>query len=195
VTDAKTAIMDAAERRMQQGGFGGFSFREIAADVGIKSSSVHYHFPTKEELAAAVIRRWAEYTSELIDKELEKDPDPIRVWAKAFRGTAFSEARMCPCTVLGAAAQDLPEPVAKEVKGFFKMCQGKLVAEGLSPGKAAEVLSTITGALVLANALRDTAEYDRATRDLLRKSAAALADHHGSRRPGTKRLAKVAARD
>jgi TetR/AcrR family transcriptional regulator, transcriptional repressor for nem operon len=194
VSDAKTAIMDAAERRMQQGGFGGFSFREIAADVGIKSSSVHYHFPTKDDLAAAVIRRWAEDTSELIDRELEKDPDPIRVWTKAFRGTAFSKAHMCPCTVLGAASQDLPEQVAKEVKGFFKMCQGKLVAEGLSPGKAAEVLSTITGALVLANALGDTAEYDRATRDLLRKSAASPADRQGSRRPGTKHPAKVAAR-
>jgi TetR/AcrR family transcriptional regulator, transcriptional repressor for nem operon len=195
VSDAKAAIMDAAERRMQQGGFGGFSFREIAADVGIKSSSVHYHFPTKEDLAAAVIRRWAEYTSKLVDKELEKDPDPIRVWTRAFRGTAFSEAHMCPCTVLAAAAQDLPEQVAKEVKGFFKMCQDKLVAGGLSPSKAAEVLSTITGALVLANALGDTAEYDRATRDLLRKSAAARADHQSPRRPGTKRLAKVAARD
>ena len=194
MSDVKTEIMDAAERRMQQGGFGGFSFREIAADVGIKSSSVHYHFPTKEELAAAVIRRWAEYTSELIDKELEKDPDPIRVWTKAFRGTAFSKAHMCPCTVLGAASQDLPEQVAKEVKAFFKMCQDKLVAEGLSPTNAAAVLSTITGALVLANALGDTAEYDCATRDLLRQSATAVADRHGARGRGTKRLAKVAAR-
>jgi TetR/AcrR family transcriptional repressor of nem operon len=192
VVDAKTAIIDAAERRMQQGGFGGFSFREIAADVGIKSSSVHYHFPTKEDLAAAVIRRWAEYTSELIDKELEKDPDPIRVWTKAFRGTAFSEAHMCPCTVLGAATQDLPEQVAKEVKGFFKMCQDKLVAGGLSPNRAAEVLATITGALVLANALGDTAEYDRATRDLLRHRTVAPA-RHSRRGPGTRRLTKVAA--
>lgn len=191
MNDVKTAIMDAAERRMQQGGFGGFSFREIAADVGIKSSSVHYHFPTKEDLAAAVIRRWSEYTSGLIDKELEKDPNPVRVWTKAFRGTAFSKAHMCPCTVLGAASQDLPEQVAKEVKGFFKMCQDKLVAEGLSPGKAAEVLSTITGALVLANALGDTAEYDRATRELLHQSAAAPADRRRSRVSGTKRLAKV----
>jgi TetR/AcrR family transcriptional repressor of nem operon len=188
MSDMKAAIMDAAERRIQQGGFGGFSFREIAADVGIKSSSVHYHFPTKEELAAAVIRRWAEYTSELIDKELEKDPDPVRVWTKAFRGTAYSEAHMCPCCVLGAASQDLPEPVAKEVKGFFKMCQDKLVAEGLSPSKAAEVLSTITGALVVANALGDTAEYDRATRDLLRQRATAPADRHGPRGPRRKRL-------
>jgi len=53
MSDIKTAILNAAERRMQFGGFGGFSFREIAADVGIKSSSVHYHFPTKENRAAA----------------------------------------------------------------------------------------------------------------------------------------------
>src|SRR5690348_13026901 len=72
MSDVKTAIMDAAERRMQRGGFGGFSFREIAADVGIKSSSVHYHFPTKEGLAAAVIRRWAEETSKAIDEQLAK---------------------------------------------------------------------------------------------------------------------------
>jgi TetR/AcrR family transcriptional regulator, transcriptional repressor for nem operon len=173
--DAKTAIMDAAERRMQLGGFGGFSFREIAADVGIKSSSVHYHFPTKEALAAAVIRRWAEETSEFIDKELEKDPDPVRVWTNAFRGTALSEGRMCPCTVLGAGSQDLPPAVATEVKGFFRMCLDKLVAEGLSPSRAAEVLSTITGALVVANALVDTAAYDRATGDLLRQREVAPA--------------------
>ena len=104
LSGVKTAIMDAAERRMQLGGFGGFSFREIAADVGIKSSSVHYHFPTKEDLAAAVIRRWAEETSKFIDEELEKDPDPVRAWTNAFRGTALSEGRMCPCTVLGAAS-------------------------------------------------------------------------------------------
>ena len=195
MSDVKAAIMDAAERRMQQGGFGGFSFREIAADVGIKSSSVHYHFPTKDDLAAAVIRRWAEYTSELIDKELEKNPDPVRVWTKAFRGTAFSEAHMCPCTVLGAASRDLPDQVAKEVRGFFKMCQDKMVAEGLPPGKAAELLSTITGALVLANALGDTAEYDRATRGLLRQRADAVSVHHGSRGSGAKRLAKMATAD
>jgi TetR/AcrR family transcriptional repressor of nem operon len=175
MNEMKTAIMDAAERRMQAGGFGGFSFRELAADVGVKSSSVHYHFPTKEALAAAVVRRWANETSKQIDEELEKDSDPIRVWTKAFRGTAVSEGHMCPCTVLGAASQDLPPEVSQEVKGFFKMCLDKLRAQGLSASTAAEFLSTITGALVVANALGDAAAYDRATRDLLRERKAALA--------------------
>src|SRR5579871_5566836 len=109
MSDIKTAILDAAERRMQRGGFGGFSFREIAVDVGIKSSSVHYHFPTKEDLAAAVIRRWTEQASRNIDVALEKDPNPVRAWRNLLGGTARSESRMCPCTVLGAAAQDLPD--------------------------------------------------------------------------------------
>ena len=131
MSDIKTAILDAAERRIQLGGFGGFSFREIAADVGIKSSSVHYHFPTKEELAAAVVRRWAEETSKYIDAGLEKEPNPVHVWSNAFRGTALSKEHMCPCTVLAAGSQDLPPQVAREVKGFFTMCLDKLVAEGL----------------------------------------------------------------
>ena len=168
MSDMKTAIMDAAERRIQLGGFGGFSFREVAADVGIKSASVHYHFPTKDDLGAAVLRRWSEHTSEVVDEELKKDPDPVKAWTKAFRGTARSDARMCPCTVLGAASQDLPVRVAKEVKNFFKMCQKKMIAQGVSPAGAANLLSTITGALVVANALRDAAEYDRATRELVR---------------------------
>ena len=125
MSDVKTAIMDAAERRMQLGGFGGFSFREIAADVGIKSSSVHYHFPTKEDLAAAVIRRWAEETSKFIDEELEKDPDPVRVWTNAFRGTALSEGHMCPCTVLGAGVAGFAAGSCEGSEGLFQDVPGQ----------------------------------------------------------------------
>ena len=165
MSDVAAAIMDAAERRMRRGGFNGFSFREIAADVGVKSSSVHYHFPTKEDLAAAVIKRYTAETAELIERELGKESNPIKVWVKAFRGTLHSQDRMCPCTVLGASSQDLPPEVAAEVKRFFKMCHDKLVEEGLPPDEASQLLSTITGALVVANAVNDFSVYDNATRE------------------------------
>jgi len=74
---------------------------------------------------------------------------------------------MCPCTVLGASSRDLPDQVAAEVKAFFKMCLDKMVDEGLSRNQATELFSTLVGAMVVANALRDTAEYDRATGDRL----------------------------
>ncbi len=120
MSDVAAAIMDAAERRMRKGGFSGFSFREIAADVGVKSSSVHYHFPTKENPAAAVIQRYTAQTADLIERELQKEPNE------------------------------------------------KLVEEGLSSDEASQLLATITGALVVANAVNDLATYDRATREVTR---------------------------
>jgi TetR/AcrR family transcriptional repressor of nem operon len=172
MSEIADAIIDAAERRIRLGGFNGFSFREIAADVGVKSSSVHYHFATKEKLAAAVIHRYTDEVAELTEKELATGADPVKVWTRAFRGTLHSEERMCPATVLGAGSLDLPREVATEVKRFFKMCLDKLVAGGLSSNGAAELLSTITGALVVANALDDRTAYDRATKELVRKSSA-----------------------
>ena len=167
MSDVATAILDAAERRMRIGGFGGFSHREIAAEVGMKSSSVHYHFPTKDNLAAAVIRRYIEYFSDLVDRRSETEPDPVKVWTDIFRGTTHAEKRICPCIVLGAGTLDLPPEVATEVARFFMMCIEKLRAAGLSPNAAAELLSTLTGAMVVANALHDESLFDRATGDLL----------------------------
>ncbi len=168
VSDVATAIMDAAERRIRLGGFNGFSFREIAEDVGVKSSSVHYHFPTKEKLAATVIHRYTDEVAEFIDRETAADSDPVSVWTRAFRGTLCSDERMCPCAVLGAVSRDLPKEVAIEVRRFFKMCLDKMMAAGLSTNSASGLLATITGALVLANALNDVATYDRAALELTR---------------------------
>lgn len=171
MSDMASAIMDAAERRIRGAGFNGFSFRDIAADVGVKSSSVHYHFPTKEKLAAAVIRRYTQEVSELIDQEAKKGGDPVKVWTRAFRGTLNSDDRMCPCVVLGAGSLELPKEVAAEVKNFFKMCLDKQTASGLSKNGATELLCTISGALVVANALDDLSAYDRATKELIRNSS------------------------
>jgi TetR/AcrR family transcriptional regulator, transcriptional repressor for nem operon len=166
------AIMDAAELRMRGGGFNGFSFREIADDVGIKSSSVHYHFATKEKLAAAVVHRYADRLSEKFDRELAEGSDPYDVLTRAFRGTVRSTKRMCPVTVLGAASLGLPEEVAAEVQRFFRMCLDKLTGGGLLPDAAAELLAIITGGMVVSTALDDLAVYDRATINLWRSHAA-----------------------
>jgi TetR/AcrR family transcriptional regulator, transcriptional repressor for nem operon len=175
MADVKTAIMDAAERRMRVGGFGGFSSRTIAADVGVKSSSVHYHFPTKENLAAAVVQRYTKMISYQIDRGLETDPNPVQAWTNAFRNALHSDDRMCPCIVLGAASRDLPPEVAMEVRKFFEMCLDKLTTRGFSLNSTNEILSTLMGAMVIATALGNVDAYDRATLGLKdrRDSAAA----------------------
>ena len=53
-------ILHAARVLMMDRGFNGFSFRDVAADVGIKSASIHYHYATKADLAEATARAYRE---------------------------------------------------------------------------------------------------------------------------------------
>ena len=55
MSETPQRLMDLAEAHIRDAGYRGFSFRDLAAELGIKSASVHHHFPTKATLAAAVI--------------------------------------------------------------------------------------------------------------------------------------------
>lgn len=45
---------------MRQRGYDGFSYADIARNAGIRKASIHYHFPTKQDLGIAVLDRYAE---------------------------------------------------------------------------------------------------------------------------------------
>jgi TetR/AcrR family transcriptional repressor of nem operon len=49
--------LDVAERLLQVRGFNGFSYADIAAELGVTKASLHYHFPSKAELGDALIAR------------------------------------------------------------------------------------------------------------------------------------------
>ena len=56
----KDDLLKVAEVKVRQGGYNNFSFREIANEVGIKSASVHYHFPTKADLGAELAHQYTD---------------------------------------------------------------------------------------------------------------------------------------
>lgn len=48
-SNSREAILAAAKRAAQVHGYGGLNFHDLAEDVGIKSASIHYYFPTKAD--------------------------------------------------------------------------------------------------------------------------------------------------
>jgi TetR/AcrR family transcriptional repressor of nem operon len=64
-------ILDTAESLIQKMGYNAFSYKDIAAVVGIKTSSIHYYYPTKEDLVLAVID-WQLSRLSLFLKELDR---------------------------------------------------------------------------------------------------------------------------
>ncbi|MFF4413453.1 TetR/AcrR family transcriptional regulator [Streptosporangium sp. NPDC001559] len=49
------ALVQAAYRCLAEGGFERLRMRDVAAQVGIDHSSIHHHFPTKQDLVIAVV--------------------------------------------------------------------------------------------------------------------------------------------
>ena len=78
--------MDLAEAHIRNAGYGRFSFRDLAAEIGIKSASVHHHFPTKATMAAAVARRYGDrFLAAVARRPNESAGDAISVYRLAFR--------------------------------------------------------------------------------------------------------------
>ena len=48
-------IIQLADTLIRQKGYNAFSFYEISDKVGIKTASIHYHFPAKSDLGIAVV--------------------------------------------------------------------------------------------------------------------------------------------
>lgn len=171
-------ILDVAERMARIGGYNGFSFREIAKEVGIKSASVHYHFPGKAELGAALAQR---YTGRFLDglgapDEPGAEPEVLlKRYVAAYRSSLVDDGLMCLCGMLGAEIAYLPEAVAQEARGFFQANIAWLTAVLARKGgkrdaraEAMRMVATLEGALIVARSLDDTEAFDAVTRDLLK---------------------------
>lgn len=163
MNETTAAIMDAAEARIRAGGYTGFSFRDLAADVGVKSASVHYHFPTKEALAAAVARRYKDRFLAAVERDIAAGHTVASAWKAGFRQALQGDGGMCLCGTLGAAAGDLPAEVLTEARAFFSAGLAQMTLQGLTTEKAAQLLATLEGALLLATVMQRPAAFDEAT--------------------------------
>jgi TetR/AcrR family transcriptional repressor of nem operon len=168
MSEKRIEIMDAAERRIRTAGYNGFSFRDIASDVGVKSSSIHYYFPTKEDLGVAVARRYTDRFFESLSKVSGTVETRLSAaYAKAME----SDGQMCLCGVLGTASTSIPEQVAAETKRFFEcaltfLLSDKKIVSRKQRDWALQILALLEGAMMLSLALGDAESFRRATRSL-----------------------------
>jgi TetR/AcrR family transcriptional repressor of nem operon len=167
--DRRRDILDTAERLARLGGYNGFSFRDIAAEVGVKSASVHYHFPTKRDLVAALVDRYTERFVERLGPPGE--PGALLGLIAAYREALGGGDGMCLCGLLAAESGLLPEGVREEVRRFFDRVIGWASAGlGEAGGERTggeTLVAGLEGALVAARAMDDPALFDRAAARLL----------------------------
>jgi len=177
-------MLDVAERLAQTRGFNGFSYANIAAEVGVTKASLHYHFSSKAALGRELIARYTERFAaalEAIARTAEPAPEMLRQYIELYEGVLIRD-RMCLCGMFAAEYATLPESMQDEVRRFFDGNEdwlASILEEGRTAGTltfvgdprdAARLLAaSLEGAMLLARAYGEPARFASA-------AARALAD-------------------
>lgn len=172
ISDTRERIMAAARLTVQDRGYSGLSFRELAKDVGIKSASIHHYFPSKGELGGALAERYTSDFAAYLDGLLAEGLDPETCLARytdVFRDTLRNDNRMCLAGILAAEHKELPEEVQSEVVKFGTMNENwisrVLERTGIAdPGEAQRraraIFAAIEGAQLVARSRNDVSVYE-----------------------------------
>lgn len=113
----KEAILDAAEKMVQDRGLNAVSFQDLADAVGLRKASVFHHFKNKEALARALIDRCQTKHGPEYVKVVESDasaPEKLQRLAKIFE-TGLKQQRPCLIASIGGGLNTLPEVAAEEL--------------------------------------------------------------------------------
>lgn len=177
MSDTIDRLLDAAETSIRLRGYHAVSFRELADDLGIKSSSVHYYFRQKEDLGLAVVERYTARVFSALASEAanaETPADHLAALNAVYRQALKGSDSICLCGMLGAESAGLPPKLADTVAAFFQANIDWIAAAlpQTTPAKArreraTHILATLQGAMTVAATLKSHKVFDDAVRDLM----------------------------
>ncbi len=168
-SNTKRMIMDLAESFIQEKGFNGFSYAHIAKELNVKNAAIHYHFPSKETLVAAVMQRYSDRFKLWINNSRVKDLSPeekLDWFFNIYTNTRADNGKVCLGGSLETEFNSLPDSVREQTQALTRELLswlGATLQEGRDAGvfhfsgepadKATLILSSLQGGLQMARAL------------------------------------------
>lgn len=179
--EMKEKILTCAQRLIQQRGFNGFSYADIAKEVGVRKASLHHHFPTKTKLGLSLIEVYTtQYEALLIrigDMPISADEKLAR-YIDIYRGSLAAE-RMCLCGMLASESLTLDAEMLPSLNHFF-VVGSKWLTELLKEGESEQVFNLTAPAEdqahMLSHALQGALMISRASNnaELFEQTASSL---------------------
>jgi TetR/AcrR family transcriptional repressor of nem operon len=121
--DTRNIILQEAEVLIRTRGYSAFSYADLAERMAITKASVHYYFPTKEDLIGVLLREYLErFVAALAGvKQQHAGPsDRLRAYARFFLD-GFEKGMLPLCGALSAERSALPESMHPQIQNFFQL--------------------------------------------------------------------------
>lgn len=124
--DTKNQILDIAEALLQERGYHAFSYQHIASKLGVKNAAIHYHYPSKNDLAVALVARYRRRFGRW-SENLEKDKAAPWVCFESYIDTCRYLIESNKICVLGMMAAEF-NTMAVEVQREIQLLQDEVVS-------------------------------------------------------------------
>jgi TetR/AcrR family transcriptional regulator, transcriptional repressor for nem operon len=162
--NTRERILDSAQRLTQTRSFHGFSFQDVADEIGIRKASLYHHFESKDDVAVAMLQRAADWVSAQFKKVEDREPrERLEAYFDFFRQIHGKGERMCPGGSFAADFDAVSSPVQASLHRFAKMHVDwleEVVRDGVEQGQftignqrprdvAAQIFASVEGALLV----------------------------------------------
>jgi len=151
----KEDLVQIATQTVQKSGINSLTIRELGETVGIKSSSVMYHFKSKDGLLQELIKSYTEgfvhyldaLNNEYTDKSVRLDK-----FVDVFE-SVLKDEKFCLAGVFASQNKNLDTVTAQKTLDFFEYAQNWIASnlndETNSIQTAGVVISSLEGAMML----------------------------------------------
>ena len=132
-------LLAHAEKLNRMRGCNGFTYRDLAEHGGVKTSSIHYYFPGKDDLLYEAVEAYS--TRALgavrgIDTTLPAQAQ-LEKYLSMMESAACGSGELCLGGMLAADVMSLSERVRGALQGFFRAHEAwlaRVLAEGAAQG-------------------------------------------------------------
>jgi TetR/AcrR family transcriptional repressor of nem operon len=171
--DTRAELLLQAETLVRSRGYSGFSYGDLAAVVGLRKASIHHHFPTKADLALALVAAYDSRYDAALNAIVAQANAVARIeaYGRLYLGGVADDLG-CLCAVLAVERDTLPEPLRAAIVRFFDkhiawlervladgVRDGSVRADVVPAASARLVVATLEGALLLERVLAGTAGF------------------------------------
>lgn len=178
--DKRERLLEAARALIHQQGFNQTTLAHIARESGVPLGNVYYYFKTKDDIVAAVIDDYRQRIDGMLREFEESVPDPRRRLLFLIKRTsgAKDELAMHGCPI-GSLCQELNKcrgdtPLAARADDIFgdqikwATRQFKAIGKKDAADLAVELIASLQGTILLANATHSPEMADRQLHRLAR---------------------------
>ena len=176
--DTRTALLNSAERASRAFGYTGFSFADMAKEVGIRKASIYHYFTSKADLAHALIARYRSRFAEQLESIVGKHNragERLQAYIDVYRAALGGGAMVCLCVAFSVGRDSLTPPVLEELAAFeddskswlapvFRLGrEDSSIASIAEPAsEAAACMALVEGAQLQARSAKDPSRFDTA---------------------------------